>query len=102
MRSHCGSGIGHDAAVAVHLKFRPFNISDPHLTSIPPLPKAHFKMATSGMVDPRIFEDLQTKIDEDADTREQLKTILQLLERQGRHAQSVLSRAHSTPAAQCE
>ena len=58
-------------------------------------------MATStGMVDPRIFEDLQAKIDEDADIRDQIKAILQILERQGRNAQSVLSRAHSTPAAQ--
>ena len=55
----------------------------------------------SGMVDPRIFEDLQTKIDEDAQVREQIRTILQTLERQGRVAQSILSRAHSTPASQC-
>jgi hypothetical protein len=57
---------------------------------------------TAEMIDPRIFQDLQTKIDEDADIREQLKAILQVLERQGRNAQSVLSRAHSTPAAQRE
>ncbi|KAF4631188.1 hypothetical protein G7Y89_g6944 [Cudoniella acicularis] len=53
----------------------------------------------TGMVDPRIFENLQTKIDEDADVRDQIRTILQTLERQGRNAQSILSRAHSTPAA---
>ncbi|ESZ92273.1 putative Translin-1 [Sclerotinia borealis F-4128] len=53
----------------------------------------------NGMVDPRIFEDLQTKIDEDAEVRDQIKAILQTLERQCRNAQSVLSRAHSTPAA---
>ncbi|KAF4637759.1 hypothetical protein G7Y89_g331 [Cudoniella acicularis] len=53
----------------------------------------------SGMVDPRIFEDLQTKIDEDSDVRDQIRAILQTLERQGRNAQSILSRAHSTPAA---
>ncbi|RDL39205.1 Uncharacterized protein BP5553_03545 [Venustampulla echinocandica] len=53
----------------------------------------------SGMVNARIFEDLQTKIDEDAEVREQIRAILQTLERQGRHAQSALSRAHSTPAA---
>ncbi|KAF7952990.1 hypothetical protein EAE96_006212 [Botrytis aclada] len=52
----------------------------------------------NGMVDPKIFEDLQTKIDEDAEVRDQLKAILQTLERQCRNAQSVLSRAHSTPA----
>ncbi|KAI9055577.1 hypothetical protein LZ554_000523 [Drepanopeziza brunnea f. sp. 'monogermtubi'] len=55
--------------------------------------------ATSGMVDPRIFEQLQTKIDDDAEVREQIKAITQTLERQGRSAQSILSRAHSTPAA---
>jgi transcription antitermination factor NusA-like protein len=54
------------------------------------------------MVDPRIFEDLQTKIDEDADVRDRIKAVLQSLERQGRGAQSILSRAHSTPAAHRE
>ncbi|RDW62831.1 hypothetical protein BP5796_11133 [Coleophoma crateriformis] len=54
----------------------------------------------TGMVDPRIFEDLQTKIDEDAEVREQIKVILTALERQGRSTQSILSRAHSTPSAQ--
>lgn len=54
------------------------------------------------MVDPRIFEQLQTRIDEDAEVREQIKAITQTLERQGRNAQSILSRAHSTPAAHRE
>ncbi|MCJ1387084.1 hypothetical protein MMC17_010213 [Xylographa soralifera] len=52
-----------------------------------------------GMVNPAIFEDLQTKIDEDSQVREELKSILQVLEKQGRATQSVLSRAHSTPTA---
>ncbi|KAI9644145.1 Translin-1 [Ciborinia camelliae] len=52
----------------------------------------------NGMVDPKIFQDLQTKIDQDAEVRDQIKAILQTLERQCRNAQSVLSRAHSTPA----
>jgi hypothetical protein len=52
------------------------------------------------MVDARIFQDLQQKIDEDANVREQIKGVLQTLERQGRLAQSVLARAHSTPTAQ--
>jgi hypothetical protein len=52
-----------------------------------------------GMVNSKIFEDLQKKIDDDADTREQLKAFLQTLERQGRHASSILSRAHSTRVA---
>lgn len=56
-------------------------------------------MADSGMVDPQIFEDLQSKIDADSEVREQIKNILQTLERQERTAQSILSRVHSTAAA---
>ncbi|MCJ1287393.1 hypothetical protein MMC26_006742 [Xylographa opegraphella] len=52
-----------------------------------------------GMVNPAIFEDLQTKIDEDSQVREELKNILQVLEKQGRATQFTLSRAHSTPTA---
>ena len=37
-----------------------------------------------GMVNPAIFEHLQTKIDEDAAVREELRNILQNLEKQGR------------------
>ncbi|MCJ1476966.1 hypothetical protein MMC13_005636 [Lambiella insularis] len=61
-------------------------------------------MANSGsfdMVDPAIFEHLQTKIDEDSQIREELRSILQVLEKEGgRATQSILSRAHSTPTAQ--
>lgn len=53
-----------------------------------------------GMVDPQIFEHLQAKIDEDAQVRDQIRAILQTLERQGRTVHSILSRAHSTPASQ--
>ena len=42
------------------------------------------KEASFGMVDPAIFEDLQTKIDEDSQVREELKSILSVLEKQGR------------------
>ncbi|CZR53099.1 probable translin [Phialocephala subalpina] len=55
--------------------------------------------SSSAMVDPKIFEQLQTKIDEDAEVRDQIKAIIQTLERQSRNAQSILSRAHSIPAA---
>jgi len=55
-----------------------------------------------GMVDPAIFEHLQSKIDEDARVREELRNFLQELERQGRATQSILSRAHSTPSAKLE
>jgi hypothetical protein len=50
-----------------------------------------------GMVDPQIFEDLQAKIDEDTQVKEKIRVILQILERQGRTARSILSRAHSIP-----
>ena len=36
------------------------------------------------MVNPAIFETLQAKIDEDAQVREELRNILQVLEKQGR------------------
>ncbi|KAK2625651.1 hypothetical protein QTJ16_004963 [Diplocarpon rosae] len=56
-------------------------------------------MANQGMVDPRIFEQLQTKIDDDAEVRDQIRAITQTLERQSKNTHSILSRAHSTPAA---
>ena len=36
-----------------------------------------------GMINPAIFEHLQTKIDEDSQVREEIKNILQVLEKQG-------------------
>jgi hypothetical protein len=54
------------------------------------------------MIDPQIFEELQNKIDEDGKVRDQIRDIIQTLERQERSAQSILSRAHSTPTAQRE
>jgi len=54
------------------------------------------------MVDPAIFEQLQAKIDEDIVVREQLRKILQDLEKQGRTSHSTLARAHSTPAGKLE
>ena len=37
-----------------------------------------------GMVNPAIFENLQAKIDEDTQVREELRNVLQDLEKQGR------------------
>ncbi|OCL06060.1 Translin [Glonium stellatum] len=51
-----------------------------------------------GMVDPAIFEDLQARVDEDISVRDELREIIQTLEKQGKSVQFVLSRAHSTPA----
>ncbi|KAK7612152.1 putative Translin-1 [Phyllosticta paracitricarpa] len=59
-------------------------------------------MATerSGIVDPAIFEQLQERVDQDSAVREELRDIVQTLEKHGRSAQSILSRAHSTPLSQ--
>ncbi|CAF9903376.1 MAG: hypothetical protein HETSPECPRED_000240 [Heterodermia speciosa] len=54
------------------------------------------------MVDPAIFEHLQTKINEDSAVREELRSKTQELEKQGRTTQSILSRAHSIPVAQIQ
>lgn len=47
------------------------------------------------MVDPAVFEHLQVKIDEDSQLRQEIRNVVQVLERQGRHTMSILSRAHS-------
>lgn len=44
---------------------------------------ADLASAVSGMVNPAIFEHLQAKIDEDSHVREELRNILQNLEKQG-------------------
>ncbi|KAI4219955.1 MAG: hypothetical protein L6R36_007964 [Xanthoria steineri] len=53
-----------------------------------------------GMIDPAIFEQLQANIDDDSQLRDEVRNILQKRERQGRTTLSVLSRAHSVPAAE--
>ncbi|KAL8654367.1 MAG: hypothetical protein Q9226_003465 [Calogaya cf. arnoldii] len=53
-----------------------------------------------GMIDPAIFKQLQANIDDDSQLREEVRNILQKRERQGRMTQSILSRAHSVPAAE--
>ncbi|PYH82783.1 recombination hotspot-binding protein [Aspergillus uvarum CBS 121591] len=52
------------------------------------------------MIDHQIFEDLQSKIDEETAVRDELHDIVQTLARKGRSTQAILSRAHSTPAGQ--
>ncbi|PYH45507.1 translin [Aspergillus saccharolyticus JOP 1030-1] len=52
------------------------------------------------MIDHRIFEDLQSKIDEETAVRDELHDIVQTLAQKGRSTQAILSRAHSTPADQ--
>ncbi|OQD77583.1 hypothetical protein PENDEC_c002G06815 [Penicillium decumbens] len=52
------------------------------------------------MIDQRIFEDLQTKIDEETTVRDELHEIVQTLARKGRSTTAILARAHSTPSGQ--
>ncbi|KAF1921542.1 Translin [Ampelomyces quisqualis] len=51
-------------------------------------------------VNPAIFHDLQARVDEDTAVRDELKDIIQALEKQNRNVSFVLSRAHSTPVGQ--
>ncbi|OAL30617.1 hypothetical protein AYO20_08704 [Fonsecaea nubica] len=48
-------------------------------------------------VDPAIFSSLQAKIDKDTAIRDELKSIVEALSKQGRVTQSILSRIHNTP-----
>ncbi|KAI1967163.1 Translin-1 [Ophidiomyces ophidiicola] len=48
------------------------------------------------MIDQSIFQNLQSKIDEESEIRDQLHDIVQSLARRGRNTQAVLSRAHYT------
>ena len=57
---------------------------------------------SDSLIDPQIFTDLQNRIDEDAQVRDKIKDVLQSLERQERTVQSILSKAHSTAAKDCE
>lgn len=49
----------------------------------------------ASLVDPKVFEDLQTKLDDDAKTREQIRDSLQILEKEQKSVLSALSSAHS-------
>lgn len=53
--------------------------------------------SSSSHVDPAIFSSLQTKIDEEQAIRDELKTHVDALSKQGRLTQSILSRVHNTP-----
>lgn len=55
---------------------------------------------TASNIDPAIFEHLQAKIDEEGRIKDELKDIIQQLEKQGRVTQSILSRIHNTPTGQ--
>lgn len=56
----------------------------------------------SSLLDPSIFEYLQSKIEEETEVRDTLSQIVQRLDRIVASAQGLLSRVHSTPRSRCE
>jgi len=53
------------------------------------------------MIDPQIFDQLKSKLEEETQVRRDLSLIVEELEREVSYAQGVLSRVHSTPRADC-
>ncbi|EXJ77206.1 hypothetical protein A1O3_10364 [Capronia epimyces CBS 606.96] len=58
--------------------------------------------SSSPHVDPAIFSSLQTKIDQEQAIRDELRTHVEALSKQGRLTQSILSRIHNTPTDELE
>ena len=58
--------------------------------------------AAQTMVDPKIFEALKSRIEEDMAVRENITQIVQQLEREVAVAQGLLTRIHSTPTSRRE
>ena len=54
---------------------------------------------SQGVVNPAIFEHLQKKLDEDAQVRDEIRNIVQSMERNDRITTSILSQAHAIPQA---
>lgn len=54
-------------------------------------------MSRPSQIDTAIFTTLQSKIDEESEVRDSLKTIVEALSKQGRLTQSVLARIHNCP-----
>lgn len=54
-------------------------------------------MSRASQIDTAIFTTLQSKIDEESEVRESLKTIVEALSKQGRLTQSILARIHNCP-----
>lgn len=51
----------------------------------------------ASLIDTNIFTTLQSKIDEESDTRDELKAIVDTLSKQGRLTASILSRIYNLP-----
>lgn len=54
------------------------------------------------MIDPALFDELKSKIEEDTSVRKELDQILDDLNQQVSFTQGVLSRIHSTPRTKCQ
>jgi hypothetical protein len=54
------------------------------------------------MIDPALFDQLKTKIEEDTSVRKELDQILDDLNQHVSYTQGVLSRIHSTPRSKCQ
>jgi hypothetical protein len=53
------------------------------------------------MIDPQLFDQLKSKLDEDTKVRKSLNEIIDELEVQIAYAHGLLSRIHGTPRAEC-
>lgn len=54
------------------------------------------------MIDPALFDQLKTKIEEDTSVRKELDQILDDLNQHVSFTQGLLSRIHSTPRPKCQ
>lgn len=54
------------------------------------------------MIDPQIFDQLKSNLEEDTKVHKALSEIIDQLETQIAYAQGLLSRIHGTPRAECE
>lgn len=57
--------------------------------------------AQTPLLDPSIFANLESRLEEETQVRDTLTQIVQRLERAVASAQGLLSRVHSTPRAGC-
>lgn len=53
------------------------------------------------MIDPALFDQLKSKIEEDTNVRKQLDQIVDALNQHVSYTQGVLSRIHATPRSKC-
>lgn len=59
-------------------------------------PAGTSSLSASSHVDPAIFTSLQSKIDEETAVRDELRAHVDIIQKQGRLTQSILSRIHNT------